>query len=150
MSGKRFILLIIATIFGAGVLLAVIGGMVGTDDSSTAGGSVKTIQTTPVSDNTGSTVEFIVTGSPAYVIYSTGSVSHKGHSPMHITKQLAPNASYTISSSLKRHGYTACTIKVDNKTISHSRAGENAGGVECGAYFDTVTKRWTSMSKPAS
>jgi hypothetical protein len=71
-----------------------------------------------------STVEFIVSGSPADVTYGPSGSSLSGSVPLHMAGHIPSPvpAFYAINAQLQGAGAVSCEIKVDGKVISAARA----------------------------
>jgi hypothetical protein len=71
-----------------------------------------------------STVEFIVSGSPADVTYGPSGSSLSGSVPLDVTGQIPSPvpAYYAVSAQLQGAGAVSCEIRVDGVVISTARA----------------------------
>jgi hypothetical protein len=70
----------------------------------------------------GSTVTYVVSGSPAQVTYGPAGSSLNGHVPMDLTQPLANPIYYSITAQLNGGGRVGCKLLVDGKVISEATA----------------------------
>jgi hypothetical protein len=92
------------------------------------------------------TVTYIVTGSPADVMYGPAGTDLAGTVPMTVTRPLGSPSYYSISAQLQGGGDVKCAIEVDGKVIA---SGEGAGGYNiaaCEISQNPLTGNWENTN----
>jgi len=90
------------------------------------------------------TVTYVVSGSPADVIYGPAGSDSQGTVPMHVTATIPSSAPayYAISAQLQGSGSVSCEILVSGKVISQATANGSFNIAQCEIDQDPFTGNW--------
>jgi hypothetical protein len=103
-------------------------------------GVVKTSESCP--GQGGSTVTYVVTGSPSDVTYGPAGSNLEGQSPMTVSQKIGSASYYSISAQLDGDGQVTCKIEVNGKAISTASASGEYNVATCEITQDPLNGDW--------
>lgn len=93
------------------------------------------------------TIEYVVTGSKAKVLYGGGNLV-AGSAPMDLTKPLGHPDYYAIDAQLQGSGTVTCKLLVDAKVIAQSTVSGGTRTAHCEINQNAVTGAWEDTNSP--
>jgi hypothetical protein len=115
---------------------------VGTPASSSAASSPSAKAAAPASKAAGDTVTYVVTGSPADVMYGPSGSSFSHKVPLNVSKPLGSPQYYSISAQLQGSGQVSCELKVNGKVMSKASASGGYNIATCEIVQDPINGGW--------